>query len=155
VGVALKIALAILAQHWPDWKRPILVFHNGYHRRHLRRDVSFRPPRSPCTKAFRHALMPQYVVDIPADTTSMAALEDFIAGVSHLVAAMIIEPLVQGAGGMRFHSGEMLAALHALAKKYEILFIADEIATGFWRTGTDLLARKRGSARISSAWARR
>ena len=48
---------------------------------------------------------------------------------------MIIEPLVQGAGGMRFHSPEILAALRAMAKKHDVLFIADEIATGFWRTG--------------------
>jgi adenosylmethionine-8-amino-7-oxononanoate aminotransferase len=65
----------------------------------------------------------------------MFELEAFIAAISDQVAAMIIEPLVQGAGGMRFHSAEMLAALRALAQKYEILFIADEIATGFWRTG--------------------
>ena len=48
---------------------------------------------------------------------------------------MIIEPLVQGAGGMRFHAASILAALHALARKHGILFIADEIATGFCRTG--------------------
>ncbi len=48
---------------------------------------------------------------------------------------MIIEPLVQGAGGMRFHSPETLGALYDLAKEHDLLFIADEIATGFWRTG--------------------
>jgi adenosylmethionine---8-amino-7-oxononanoate aminotransferase len=48
---------------------------------------------------------------------------------------MIIEPLIQGAGGMRFHPPEILAALHAMAVEHEVLFIADEIATGFWRTG--------------------
>ena len=74
----------------------------------------------------------------------MAALEAFLAGVAHEVAAMIIEPLVQGAGGMRFHRGEMLAALHALARKYEILFIADEIATGFWRTGNRFACEEAG-----------
>ena len=60
------------------------------------------------------------------------------------LAAMIIEPLVQGAGGMRFHGAEILAALHALARKHDILFIADEIATGFWRTGSAFACEEAG-----------
>ena len=67
-----------------------------------------------------------------------------LARVSHELAAMIIEPLVQGAGGMRFHGAEILAALHALARKHGILFIADEIATGFWRTGRAFACEEAG-----------
>ena len=52
------------------------------------------------------------------------------------VAAVIIEPLVQGAGGMRMHSGETLAALADVARKHGVLFIADEVMTGGGRTGT-------------------
>ena len=86
-------------------------------------------------KAFRHVLGRHHVVEIPTDMSGLARLDAFLEGVADETAAMIIEPLVQGAGGMRFHSPEILGALHAMAKRRDILFIADEIATGFWRTG--------------------
>jgi adenosylmethionine---8-amino-7-oxononanoate aminotransferase len=75
------------------------------------------------------------VVDIPRDEASLAELDSWLTRTSSALAGMIIEPLVQGAGGMRFHDAAILAALHALARKHDILFIADEIATGFCRTG--------------------
>ena len=86
-------------------------------------------------KAFRGALVEQFVVDIPTGAASLAELDVRVSGIAGRLAGLIIEPLVQGAGGMRFHSPEVLAALADVAKKYDILFIADEIATGFFRTG--------------------
>jgi adenosylmethionine-8-amino-7-oxononanoate aminotransferase len=59
-----------------------------------------------------------------------------LAEIAPQVAALIIEPLVQGAGGVRFHSPDILAEIHRLCKEHDILFIADEIATGFCRTGS-------------------
>jgi adenosylmethionine---8-amino-7-oxononanoate aminotransferase len=97
--------------------------------------MSVSDPEKSMHKALHGALIRQHVVDIPTDESGLAALDEFLARIAHNVAAMIIEPLVQGAGGMRFHDAAVLEALAALAKKHDVLFIADEIATGFWRTG--------------------
>ena len=85
--------------------------------------------------AFRGLLPQQIVVDLPVDEASTAALETMMAERAEEVAAIIIEPLVQGAGGMRFHDAGVLKTLRALADRYELLLIFDEIFTGFGRTG--------------------
>src|SRR5262245_5493684 len=137
-SVAVEVALKIARQFWLNTGRPekarFLAFSNGYHGDTLGA-MSVSDPEESMHRAFRHALSPQFVVDIPPDVAALDRLDRFLAGRAHEVAAMIIEPLVQGAGGMRFHDPEVLAGLHALAKRHDILFIADEIATGFWRTG--------------------
>jgi adenosylmethionine---8-amino-7-oxononanoate aminotransferase len=146
-SIAVEVALKIALQYWRNIGRSekgrFLCFSNGYHGDTLGA-MSVSDPAKSMHKAFHQAVMPQFVVDIPGDPKALAALESFVAGVAGQTAAMIIEPLVQGAGGMRFHSSETLAALRALAKRYEILFIADEIATGFWRTGNRFACEEAG-----------
>jgi adenosylmethionine-8-amino-7-oxononanoate aminotransferase len=66
----------------------------------------------------------------------VAGLDALLARENERIAALIVEPLVQGAGGMRFHDAVVLKRLRALADKYELLLIFDEIFTGFGRTGT-------------------
>jgi adenosylmethionine---8-amino-7-oxononanoate aminotransferase len=138
-SVAVEVALKIALQYWRNvgrlGKGRFLCFSNGYHGDTFGA-MAVSDPEKSMHKALRAALVPQRVVDIPADHASLAELDAMLARVSGELAAMIVEPLVQGAGGMRFHGPEIVAGLHALARKHDILFIADEIATGFWRTGS-------------------
>ena len=146
-SVAVEVALKIALQYWRNLgkigKDRFLCFTNGYHGDTFGA-MAVSDPEKSMHKALRGALVPQCVVDIPGDESSLAALDSMLTRASHELAALIIEPLVQGAGGMRIHGAEILAALRALARKHGILFIADEIATGFWRTGRAFACEEAG-----------
>jgi adenosylmethionine-8-amino-7-oxononanoate aminotransferase len=72
----------------------------------------------------------------PLDAASAAELDAMLAAEGQRVAAILVEPLVQGAGGMLFHEPEVLRRLRRLADRHQMLLIFDEIFTGFGRTGT-------------------
>jgi adenosylmethionine-8-amino-7-oxononanoate aminotransferase len=84
---------------------------------------------------FRGLLPEHHVVDLPRDEESAAALASLLERHADEIAGIIVEPLVQGAGGMRFHDADVLRRLRTLADRYELLLIFDEIFTGFGRTG--------------------
>jgi adenosylmethionine-8-amino-7-oxononanoate aminotransferase len=82
-------------------------------------------------------LLPQHhIVDLPDNDERAAALDKLLAERGDTIAAIIVEPLVQGAGGMKFHDAAVLKRLRTLADKYDALLIFDEVFTGFGRTGT-------------------
>jgi len=146
-SVAVEVAMKIALQYWKNLgksgKDRFLCFTNGYHGDTFAA-MSVSDPEKSMHKAFRHAVIPQFVVDIPSDEYAFAELDSLLASASRELAGMIIEPLVQGAGGFKFHGPDVLAALHGLAKKHGILFIADEIATGFGRTGNMFACEEAG-----------
>ncbi len=138
-SVAVEVALKLALQYWRAVGKPnkdrFICFRNGYHGDTLGA-MSVSDPEKSLHKAFKNSVIKQYVVDIPSDEYGFAEFDSLLAGVAGNIAGLIIEPLVQGAGGMKFHSADTLAEIYRLAKKHNLLFIADEIATGFGRTGS-------------------
>jgi adenosylmethionine-8-amino-7-oxononanoate aminotransferase len=147
-SVAVEIALKMALQYWQNKKQAnrnrFLCFRHGYHG-DTTGAMSVSDPES-MHKAFRAYATKQYVVDIPSDEYGFAEFDQLLDGVNRNIAAIIIEPLVQGAGGMKFHSSDVLAEIYRITKKHGIIFIADEIATGFGRTGSMFACEEAGIA---------
>ncbi len=147
-SVAVEVALKMSLQYWQNKRQTnrnrFLCFRHGYHG-DTTGAMSVSDPDS-MHKAFRSYATKQYVVGIPSDEYGFAEFDQLLEGVHRNIAAVIIEPLVQGAGGMKFHSADVLAEIFRISKKYDILFIADEIATGFGRTGTLFACEEAGIA---------
>jgi adenosylmethionine-8-amino-7-oxononanoate aminotransferase len=95
-------------------------------------------------KAFRSYTAKQYAVDVPSDEYGFAEFDELLGAVHKNIAGIIIEPLVQAAGGMKFYSSDVLAEIFRIARKHDVLFIADEIATGFGRTGSYFACEEAG-----------
>ncbi|MDA7978405.1 MAG: adenosylmethionine--8-amino-7-oxononanoate transaminase [Pirellulales bacterium] len=144
-SVAVEVALKLALQYWRNVGQParsrFACFSNGYHGDTIGA-MSVSDPEQSMHRAFRDAVAQQYVFEIPAGNTELQALDTRLSEIGSQLAGMIIEPLVQCAGGMKFHSAETLRALQQLAHKHGLLFIADEIATGFGRTGTLLACQQ-------------
>ncbi len=86
----------------------------------------------PCPNPYRHAASSAE----EAMVASLKAFQDILDAHSNQIAALIVEPLVQGAGGMLTHPKGFLSGLETLCRNYKVLLIVDEVATGFGRTGT-------------------
>ncbi len=135
VEVAMKMAVQFWAnRHEPD-KRKFICFRNGYHGDTMG-GMSLADPETGMHRALNHYMPEQYVFDIPNNRSDLAAFAASLKEIRDTAAGLVIEPLVQAAGGMKFHPPEILAEIHQLCKRHRILFIADEIATGFGRTGS-------------------
>jgi adenosylmethionine-8-amino-7-oxononanoate aminotransferase len=138
-SVAVEIALKMAVQYWRNRgvraRSKFIAFKGGYHG-----DTSSAMAVSDPAVGFHdmfHGLLPEhFILDLPIDEASIAALDAFLQRHAEIVAGLIVEPLVQGAGGMRFHDAEVLRQLRKAADRHELLLIFDEIFTGLGRTGT-------------------
>ncbi|MFN4353755.1 adenosylmethionine--8-amino-7-oxononanoate transaminase [Parvibaculum sp.] len=138
-SVSVEIAMKIAVQFWINNGRRgrtrFVSFKGGYHGDTLA-TMSVCDPDEGMHTLFKGAIAEQFICDLPADDEKTAALDAFLAAHSGEIAAVVTEPLVQGAGGMRFHTPETLKTLRALCDKHDLLLILDEIFTGFGRTGS-------------------
>jgi adenosylmethionine---8-amino-7-oxononanoate aminotransferase len=137
-SVAVEVALKMAVQYWRNrgvrTRKRIVAFRGGYHG-DTTGAMAVSDPQSGMHAAFRGLLPRQFLTDLPVDDDTAEALEALLAERSDEIAAIIVEPRVQGAGGMRFHDARVLRRLRSLADRHEILLILDEIFTGFGRTG--------------------
>jgi adenosylmethionine-8-amino-7-oxononanoate aminotransferase len=146
-SVAVEVALKMAMQYWRNRGSPgrtrIVAFKGGYHG-DTAGAMAVSDPQGGMHAAFRGLLPQQIVADLPVDDASTAALETVLGRHAGEIAAIIVEPLVQGAGGMRFHHAKALRTLRALADRHELLLIFDEIFTGFGRTGAMFAFKEAG-----------
>lgn len=138
-SVSVEIAMKMAVQYWLNQgqrgRSKFVSFRHGYHG-DTTGAMSVCDPDDGMHALFRGTLLPQHVVDLPRDETAFDAFESFLNANRLEVAAVIMEPLVQAAGGMKFHSPEVLARVAACCRAHDVLLILDEIATGFARTGS-------------------
>ena len=137
-SVAVEVAMKMALQYWLNrgerGRTKFVAFKGGYHGDTIA-TMSVCDPEEGMHSLFTGTLPEHYVVDLPRDEESAAAFDAFLDAHAHELAAILVEPLVQGAGGMLFHDDSCLSRLRAAADRLGILLIFDEIFTGFGRTG--------------------
>ncbi|MBH5147323.1 adenosylmethionine--8-amino-7-oxononanoate transaminase [Rhodococcus erythropolis] len=140
-SVAVEVAVKMCLQYWRSLGKPsknrLMTWRGGYHGDTFT-PMSVCDPDGGMHSIWTDVLRPQVFAQTPpADYLPeyVQELETLLAEHHEDLAAVIVEPVVQGAGGMRFHDPAYLIGLRNLCDKYQVLLVFDEIATGFGRTG--------------------
>tara|TARA_B100001758_G_C18403706_1_gene610624 strand:+ start:1093 stop:2373 length:1281 start_codon:yes stop_codon:yes gene_type:complete len=145
-SVSIEVAMKYAIQYWHSEnqfsKKKFLTVRNGYHGDTMA-TMSVSDPDNGMHSIFKNSLLKQIYVKKPEDvrkyrkgySKSLIQMEKKLKDLNSKIAAVIIEPILQGAGGMRIYHPDYLVQLRKLCNKYNVLLILDEIATGFGRTG--------------------
>jgi adenosylmethionine-8-amino-7-oxononanoate aminotransferase len=134
-STAVEVALKMCFQFWSNQgieKSKVIAFHNSYHGDTF--GAMAVSARSAFTKHFDRFLFEVDFIDLP-NQENMEQLKKQISDLKLNLAAFIFEPLVQGAGGMQMYDAQFLDELIKHCRKENVLTIADEVMTGFGRTG--------------------
>ncbi len=145
-SVSVEVAIKMAIQYWASQDQPkkqrLLTIKNGYHGDTFGA-MAVCDPDNGMHHLFNDVLAKHLFAKSPTcfeqEHYDAEAIEDFerlLKENQSTIAAVILEPLVQGAGGMRFYSAAYLTKVRALCDEYNVLLIVDEIATGFGRTGS-------------------
>lgn len=140
-SVSVEVAIKMCLQYWRSLGRPakqrLLTWRGGYHG-DTWNPMSVCDPEGGMHELWSGVLPRQLFVGAPPaefEESYADELREAIGRHAHELAAVIVEPVVQGAGGMRFHSPAYLRVLREACDAHDVLLVFDEIATGFGRTG--------------------
>jgi adenosylmethionine---8-amino-7-oxononanoate aminotransferase len=138
-SVAVEIAMKMAVQFWLNrgvrGRTKFVAFRGGYHG-DTTGAMAVCDPDSGMHALFGGLLPQHFIADLPRDAESRAALTTLLDRHAGEIAGILVEPLVQGAGGMLFHDAAVLRTLRDAADRHDLLLIFDEIFTGFGRTGS-------------------
>ena len=144
-SVSVEVAMKMAIQYWRSKghasKRKFITVRGGYHGDTFGA-MSVSDPVTGMHQLFADSIAQQFFVEAPmrafgenCNDEDMRAMKEALGEYQENIAAVILEPVVQGAGGMHFYSADYLNRLRELCDEYDVLLIFDEIATGFGRTG--------------------
>jgi adenosylmethionine-8-amino-7-oxononanoate aminotransferase len=137
-SVAVEVALKMAVQFWLNQgqrRTKFVSFRHGYHGDTFAA-MAICDPEEGMHRLFRGVVPEQFSALLPTSKQRCSELNDLLAQNREQIAAVIVEPLIQGAGGMKFHDPEVLTDLKTLCDRHGLLLIFDEIFTAFGRTGT-------------------
>ncbi|GAA4325668.1 adenosylmethionine--8-amino-7-oxononanoate transaminase [Pigmentiphaga soli] len=138
-SVAVEVAMKMAVQYWLNrgerGRSRFLAFRGGYHGDTFG-TMAVCDPDEGMHRLFRGLLTEHLIAELPGDEAAAGALDALLGRHGATLAGILVEPLVQGAGGMLMHPPEVLQRLRALADAHGLPLIFDEIFTGFGRTGT-------------------